>query len=105
MKSVKHKSYPVQRFVGLFWAYMGPLPAPVIPRYDVWVRKDGTRHLYMQPQLDCNWLQPMENSADPAHLQILHQNTAGNRTPPSTTRGFIDDIERVEFPLAPFGIY
>jgi 5,5'-dehydrodivanillate O-demethylase len=104
-RNVKIKAYPVQKFVGLIWTYLGPPPAPVIPKYDVWMRKDGRRRIYVQPQLDCNWVQAMENSADPAHLQILHQNTAnGGRIPSSTTRGFIDDIERVEFAIEPYGI-
>lgn len=103
--SVKHKAYPVQKFIGLYWTYMGPRPAPLIPRYDVWVRKDGTRRIIVQPQLDCNWFQAMENSVDPAHLQILHQNTAmRQRTPASTTRGFTDDIEKFEFSEVPYGI-
>ncbi|MCH7607485.1 MAG: hypothetical protein IIC94_02790, partial [Chloroflexi bacterium] len=60
---------------------------------------------YIQPQLDANWVQPMENSVDPAHLQILHQETAGRgRTPVSTTRGFTDDVESFEFYLNDFGI-
>jgi 5,5'-dehydrodivanillate O-demethylase len=96
--TVKATAYPVQKFIGMYWAYLGPLPAPVIPPYDVWVRKDGTRHLYLQPQLDANWLQPMENSMDPAHLQVLHQNTAQrNRIPPNTTRGFTDDVDHFDF--------
>src|SRR5438045_6462808 len=43
MKHVKQTAYPVQKFLGLYWAYLGPAPVPVIPRYDVWVRQDGTR--------------------------------------------------------------
>jgi len=103
--TVKHKAYPVQKFIGLYWTYMGPQPAPLIPRYDLWVRKDGTRRIVVQPQLDCNWFQAMENSVDPAHLQILHQNTAmRGRTPPNTTRGFTDDVERFEFHEVAYGI-
>jgi 5,5'-dehydrodivanillate O-demethylase len=59
----------------------------------------------VQPQLDCNWFQAMENSVDPAHLQILHQNTAmKDRVPPSTTRGFTDDVEKFDFYEVPYGI-
>ena len=72
MRNVKTTAYPVQSFIGLYWAYLGPQPAPVIPRYDLWVRKDGTRSVKVRPVLDCNWLQPMENSADSPHLEILH---------------------------------
>jgi 5,5'-dehydrodivanillate O-demethylase len=103
--TIRHKAYPVQKFVGLYWTYMGPKPAPFIPKYDVWVRKDGRRKIIVQPQLDCNWFQAMENSVDPAHLQILHQNTAmRGRTPVNTTRGFTDDIEKFEFYESPYGI-
>ncbi len=106
MKSVKTTAYPVQKFVGLYWAYMGPAPAPVIPPYDVWVRTDGHRKIFLQPQLDCNWVQPMENSVDPAHLQVLHQEYAGGggRKPASTTRGFTDDIEMFEFYVNDVGV-
>ena len=46
----------------------------------------------------------MENSVDPAHLQILHLDTTWSRKAPSTTRGYIDDVERVEFEEVPYGI-
>ncbi len=39
--TVKHRAYPVQRLLGLYWGYLGPLPAPVIPRYDAWVSNAG----------------------------------------------------------------
>src|SRR5437879_13791298 len=37
LRTVKQKSYPVRRFIGMYWAYLGPEPAPEIPPYDVWV--------------------------------------------------------------------
>ena len=43
--TVKQKAYPVQRFIGLYWTYMGPRPQPLIPNYDVWARKDGKRKI------------------------------------------------------------
>jgi len=92
--TVKMRAYPVRKFVGLYWAYLGPLPAPEIAPYDVWTRTDGKRTVDVYPRLDANWVQPMENSADPAHLMILHQATSfGNRTPPNTTRGYTDDVK------------
>jgi 5,5'-dehydrodivanillate O-demethylase oxygenase subunit len=102
LKSVKQKAYPVRRFIGMYWAYLGPLPAPEIPRYDVWARSDGRRNIVIHPDLDCNWLQPMENSVDPAHLQVLHQEfIGGQRKPASTTRGFTDDVEDFDFWIDP----
>ncbi len=103
--TVKHRAYPVQKFIGMFWAYLGPLPAPVIPKYDVWVRNDGHRRLLQQPQLDCNWMQAMENSVDPSHLQILHQALiAGDKPITSTTRGLTDYVKEFDFYETPFGI-
>jgi 5,5'-dehydrodivanillate O-demethylase len=92
-RSIKHKAYPVQKLAGLYWAYFGPQPAPVIPKYDVWTRTDGWHWLRALPQLDCNWLQAMENSVDTAHLHILHQElvTDGFKVE-STTRGTIDNL-------------
>src|SRR6266540_769199 len=39
--TVRMTAYPVQELAGLYWAYLGPPPAPVIPRYDVWSLADG----------------------------------------------------------------
>src|SRR5438067_138035 len=65
----------------------------------------GQRTIVVHPRLDCNWFQAMENSVDPAHLQILHQeHIAHGKVPPNTTRGFIDDVTETEFRLTPFGI-
>ncbi|MDB5728636.1 MAG: Phenylpropionate dioxygenase and related ring-hydroxylating dioxygenase, large terminal subunit [Noviherbaspirillum sp.] len=65
-------AYPVQKLAGLLWAYMGPLPAPLLPRWDVLVREDGIRSVLVESDIECNWLQPMENSVDPAHFYWLH---------------------------------
>jgi len=102
--TVRLKAYPVQQFLSLYWAYLGPQPAPVIPRYDAWV-KEGERRVTVRP-LDCNWLQMMENSVDPAHLQILHQGAGTNSRVrlESTTRGLTDVVDRFEFDELPYGI-
>jgi 5,5'-dehydrodivanillate O-demethylase len=104
--TIKHKAYPVQLLAGLYWAYLGPRPAPVIPKIDIFVRTDGVRSVDVYPQLDCSWLQAMENSADPFHPAILHQDTISRRSgpPPSTTRGFVDNIESIDFEVVPHGI-
>ncbi len=104
MHTVRQKAYPVRRFLGMYWAYLGPDPAPEIPRYDVWTRKDGYRKIIVHPQLDCNWFQAMENSVDPAHLQVLHQEFIGRgKKPVNTTRGFTDDVESFDFWVADWG--
>jgi 5,5'-dehydrodivanillate O-demethylase len=68
---VKIKAYPVEELGGLIFAYMGPLPAPLLPRWDLLVRTDLDRAVDVQP-IPCNWLQCMDNSADPLHFEFLH---------------------------------
>jgi 5,5'-dehydrodivanillate O-demethylase oxygenase subunit len=107
INSVKQVAYPVRKFVGLYWAYLGPEPAPLLPPYDLFTRRDGRRQLVVHPTLDCNWFQAMENSVDPDHLQILHQEFLagrGDRRPVNTTRGFIDDVQATDFYLTDYGI-
>jgi 5,5'-dehydrodivanillate O-demethylase len=103
--TVKQKAYPVQKLAGLYWAYLGPQPAPLIPKYDVWARTDGWHWLRALPQLDCNWLQAMENSVDTAHLHILHQElvTDGFKVE-NTTRGTIDNLVKYEMEEFDHGI-
>jgi 5,5'-dehydrodivanillate O-demethylase oxygenase subunit len=69
---IRHRAYPVKKFAGLLFAYLGPLPAPELPRWDVLAREDGRRWGVIESMIDCNWLQAMENSVDPTHLYWLH---------------------------------
>ena len=64
-------SYPVQELGGLVWAYLGPEPAPLLPRWDLLVKDGGFRQI-VGHQLPCNWLQAMENRADLGHVIYLH---------------------------------
>jgi 5,5'-dehydrodivanillate O-demethylase len=68
---IKIAAYPVQELGGLLFAYLGPQPAPLLPRWDLLVRDDLDRELEINP-LPCNWLQCMDNSADPLHFEFLH---------------------------------
>ena len=71
-KTRRQRAYPVQELGGLLFVYMGPLPAPLLPRWDTLVRKDGTRLIEIRPTLTCNWLQAQENTADTTHTYYLH---------------------------------
>lgn len=73
---IHQDAYPVQKLAGLLYAYMGPLPAPLLPRWDVLTREDGRRWTVIESVIECNWLQAMENSVDPAHLYWLHSASA-----------------------------
>jgi 5,5'-dehydrodivanillate O-demethylase len=73
---IKHVAYPVEYLGGLIYAYLGPAPVPLLPRWDVLVWENGKRWIVKESVIDCNWLQPMENSVDPSHLFWLHGDTA-----------------------------
>ena len=73
---IKHVAYPVRKLGGLLFAYLGPEPAPLLPRWDVLAWEHGKRWIEVHEVLRCNWLQPMENSVDPSHLYWLHGDTA-----------------------------
>jgi 5,5'-dehydrodivanillate O-demethylase len=68
---IKIPAYPVQELGGLVWAYLGPEPAPLLPRWDVLVRDNVIRDIGACV-IPCNWLQTMENSMDPVHVEWLH---------------------------------
>jgi 5,5'-dehydrodivanillate O-demethylase len=64
-------SYPVQELGGLIFAYLGPEPVPLLPRYDVFAMDNAVRQIG-GTMLPCNFVQAMENSLDPVHLEWLH---------------------------------
>jgi phenylpropionate dioxygenase-like ring-hydroxylating dioxygenase large terminal subunit len=67
---VKANAGMAQELGGMVWVYVGPRPAPLLPRYDVYVM-DGQRDVG-HAMLPCNWLQIMENAVDPHHVEWLH---------------------------------
>lgn len=68
---IKIAGYPVQELGGMIFAYMGKLPAPLLPRWDLMVEPDLDRDVNVFP-IPCNWLQCMDNSVDPVHFEFLH---------------------------------
>ena len=75
-EKVKIKAYPVEELGGLLFAYLGPRPAPLLPRWEIFVRRDAQRDIGAAV-VPCNWLQIMENSVDPVHVEWLHQSFSG----------------------------
>lgn len=68
---VRARAYPVEELGGLLFAYLGPPPAPLLPRFDLFVWTGVLRDVGTA-LLPCNWLQIMENSVDPCHVEWLH---------------------------------
>jgi 5,5'-dehydrodivanillate O-demethylase oxygenase subunit len=90
---IRQPAYKVQELAGIVFAYLGPEPAPLLPRWDVLVRDDGVRALNARI-VHCNFLQMVENSVDQHHFKWLH------RTP--KTRYWKD--ERLTSEATDFGI-
>jgi len=73
---IQHPAYAVEKLAGLVFAYLGPPDKkPILPKWDLLVRKDGLKKIDVCEVLRCNWLQAMENSVDPTHTYYLHSHT------------------------------
>jgi 5,5'-dehydrodivanillate O-demethylase len=99
-------AYPVQELGGFVWAYLGPQPVPLLPRWDVLVRDDLDRSIGVT-HLPINFLQAMENSMDPIHFEWLHAvygnyvNKRQGKPPSMTPRKH----EQIAFDVFEYGIY
>jgi phenylpropionate dioxygenase-like ring-hydroxylating dioxygenase large terminal subunit len=74
-QKVKHLSYPVRELGGLIFAYMGPDQdnPPPLPNYAPLLDRGGQRQIEPVRHADYNWFNFFENSADPAHVCVLHR--------------------------------
>ncbi len=102
---IKIKAYPVEALNGLLFAYLGPEPAPLLPRWDVLVQ-DGYDSVIQIHELPCNWLQCMDNAADPVHFEYLHAelgnyHLAREGKPPKMVR---TNHLKIEFDVFKYGI-
>jgi 5,5'-dehydrodivanillate O-demethylase len=64
-------AYPVEELGGMLFAYMGPEPRPLLPRFDGFVVEPAIR-MIGKAIIPANWLQIMENSVDQVHTEWLH---------------------------------
>ena len=60
---VKIASYPVEELGGLIWAYVGPQPAPLVPRWRPLVLEGAFRHV--------------ATTTDPMQLAAMHGELGG----------------------------
>ncbi len=68
---VQIAAYYVQELGGLIWAYIGPQPAPLLPRWDIFVADNVFRQVGTT-SVPCNWLQCQENAVDTVHVEWMH---------------------------------
>jgi 5,5'-dehydrodivanillate O-demethylase len=101
--TVKHRAYPVQKLLGLYWAYLGPEPVPPIRRFDA--SAYPVQHI-MEMTYAANWVQAVENTVDGTHIYVLHQDTSGTLSGSvrSTTRGLLDQLTSLDYQEGPAGI-
>jgi len=80
-QKVRHLSYPVEEQGGLLFAYLGPTESvPPLPRYLPLVSEEGQRSLEATRLYNYNWVNFIENGADPAHFSTLHRADANDGT-------------------------
>lgn len=99
-------NYAVEELGGLIFAYLGPEPAPLLPRWDLLIEEGFWREVG-NTVTACNWMQTVENILDPVHVEWLHgvfRNYAAQRA------GKFEKIrkrirhQKIAFDLAEYGI-
>lgn len=98
--------YAVQQLGGLIFAYLGPKPEPLVPRWDLLVEENVWREIGYTLTA-CNWLQTVENILDPVHVEWLHgvfRSYAAERTGRAEGRRKRIRHLKIAFDLAEYGI-
>jgi 5,5'-dehydrodivanillate O-demethylase len=70
-EEVRQRACKTQEAGGLIFAYLGPDPVSIFPRYDLLFRKDCDRSVWAKED-QCNWAQRAENGVDSYHSMVLH---------------------------------
>jgi 5,5'-dehydrodivanillate O-demethylase oxygenase subunit len=69
---IRVRSYPVQEYLGLIFAYVGEGEPPELPRYrefeEPGLIENGPPNVW-----PCNFFNRLENSPDPVHLAFVHR--------------------------------
>lgn len=64
---IRQGAYPTQVVAGVVFVYVGPQPAPLVPKFDLLQCERGKRVLWSKRH-DCNWMQAAENACDVSHV-------------------------------------
>jgi 5,5'-dehydrodivanillate O-demethylase len=98
--------YPVEECGGLLFAYMGPQPAPLLPRWEPLTWEQSVKDIAIS-ELPCNWLQCQENSLDPVHVEWMHVYYGQYTEKGPGFRGLVLDLpthEKIGFDVFEHGI-
>jgi nitrite reductase/ring-hydroxylating ferredoxin subunit len=92
-------AYPVIEMHGLLFAYLGPPEStPEFPVFDSFDWPEDNRLVAFNMHLPCNWLQIIENGADPIHNAFLHAIVSGQQFSPA-----FKVLPVLDFPETPMG--
>lgn len=70
-KNIRQPAYLAQEMGGIIFGYIGPTPAPVLPRFS-FLCSPGKRMARIIGFTKCHWLPTIENGMDPIHLSFTH---------------------------------
>lgn len=104
--NIRLAAYAVEELGGLIFAYLGPKPVPLLPRWDLLVEEKVWREIG-RAVTSCNWLQTVENILDPVHVEWLHgefRNYAAEMTGKGERRRKRIRHLKIAFDLASYGI-
>ena len=90
----------MQEKCGLLFAYFGPFPAPLLPDWEPFSRRDGFVQV-VTADIPCNWLQCQENSIDPVHFEWMHANWSARLRGKGEPNG--PEHVRLDFEEFPYG--
>ena len=92
-------AYRVRESQGLLFAYIGPQEhLPELPVYDTVGHPEGNELAPFRINLPCNWLQIVENAADPIHNAFLHAIVSGRQFSAA-----FKVLPQLDFPETPLG--
>lgn len=95
--------YRAREQAGLVFVSLRPGGPPPFPLWDILVRPDGGYRIDLQEDLDCNWLQIQENTADVTHTIYLHSRVLEEMRMPDPT-GFDAPLREYGFQPFSFGM-
>jgi phthalate 4,5-dioxygenase len=87
-EKIQITAYPCVERAGFVWTYMGPLPAPELPRFE-WMDLPDDHHVVSMRVQPSNWLQALEGEFDQSHVSYLHSRLQVNDGSP---RSLVDRI-------------
>ena len=94
---VKIKSYAVEEYLGLIFAYLGNGPAPELPRFPELEDESFGILSARKVRVPCNYFQRIENDLDEVHIHYAHK--------PATVAAGLKVMPELFVEERPYGLY